>query len=62
MLTKRFYYSDGTHFGTGVSVWYPVLKSVNCIPTFEKMLQLGPFQKELTNTVNDVPLISLWFF
>ena len=27
-------------------------KSVNCIPTFEKVLQLGPFQTELTNAVS----------
>ena len=36
-------------------------KNVNCIPNFEKVLQLGPFQTELTNVVNNVPRVSMWF-
>ena len=34
-------------------------KSVNCIPTFEKVLQLGPFQTELTNAVSQH---AMWLF
>ena len=38
----------------------PFKKYVNCILTFEKVLQLGPFQTELTNVVSQ--RVSLWFF
>jgi len=58
----KFNYSDSTHFGRGMSIWYPFLKNVNCIPHFEEVLQLGLFQTELSNVVNDVPHVSPWFF
>ena len=43
---------DDSHFGTGISIWYPLLKKCQLHPTFEKVLQLGPFQTELTNVVS----------
>jgi len=36
-------------------------KSVNCVPTFEKVHQ-GPFQKKIINTVNGMPRVTLTFF
>jgi len=33
-------------------MWYLLLKSVNCISTFEKMLQSGPFQTKSISTIN----------
>jgi len=35
-----------------------LVEGVNCIPTFEKVLQLGPFQMKM---INGVPHVSLWF-
>jgi len=46
--------------GLGCQIGTRFKKSVNCIPTFEKVLQLGPFQTELTNVVSQ--RVSLWFF
>jgi len=38
------------------------LKSVNCIPTFEIMSQLGSFQTKITNVVNGVSRVNMRFF
>ena len=40
------------NLGLGCQIGTLFKKSVNCIPTFEKVLQLGPFQTELTNAVS----------
>jgi len=33
-----FNYSDDTHFGISVSIWYPLLKKCQLHPNFWKML------------------------
>jgi len=38
--------------GLGCQIGTRFKKSINCIPTFEKVLQLGFFQIELTNAVS----------
>ena len=49
--------------GLGCQIGTRFKKSVNCIPTFEKVLQLGPFQTELTNVVSQrATCQSLVFF
>jgi len=37
IIIIRFNYSDGTHFGRSVSIWYSSKKSVNCVSTFKKV-------------------------
>ena len=35
-----FNYSDGSHFGTGVSIWYPLLKKCQLHPNFWKIASI----------------------
>jgi len=44
IIIIMFNYSDSTHFGRSVSIWYPREKNVNCVPTFEKAPQSYLFQ------------------
>jgi len=45
---KWFNYSDGTHFGTCVSIWYPFLKMCQLHPNFWKSASI----RSLSNGVD----------
>jgi len=47
VVNKRFNYSD-THFGTGVSSWYPLLKECQLHPNFWKSASI----RSLSDGVN----------
>jgi len=58
---KLFFFGliiDSTHFGRNISIWYPWKKNVNCFSTFEKLFQLGLFQKKKIINVG-TPCVSL---
>jgi len=61
-IKLRFNYSDGTHFGRSVSIRSPLLKKRQLHSTFEKMSQLDLFQTKITNVVNGMPHVIMWFF
>jgi len=44
---KRLNYSDGTHFGIGVSIWYPLLKECQLHPNFWKSASIRSLSDEV---------------
>jgi len=43
VIKQWFNYSDSTHFGTSVSIWYPFLKECQLHPNFWKSTSIRSF-------------------